>query len=169
MTKLASALTAWAIGSAETGARDCSKPRLSRQGNRKSLEGGHHVDRDAQFESINATVEAFQAAGQPVVSVDTKKKELVGNFKNGAATIGSKGDPLRVKVHDFEDKDLGKVMPYGVYDVTANEGWVSVGITADTAEFAEVMREPDGNRGYPRRSTVQAFSVRSSRPRPNSR
>ena len=77
-----------------------------------------------------------QAAGQPVISVDTKKKELVGNFKNGGSDYRPKGDPCRVNVHDFEDKELGKVVPYGVYDVTANAGFVSVGITSDTAEFA---------------------------------
>ena len=79
---------------------------------------------------------AAQARSQPVVSVDTKKKELVGNFKNGGSDYRPKGDPLRVDVHDFEDKDLGKVVPYGVYDVTANAGFVSVGITSDTAQFA---------------------------------
>jgi hypothetical protein len=77
-----------------------------------------------------------QAAGQPVISVDTKKKELVGNYRNGGTDYRPKGDPKRVKVHDFEDKDLGKVAPYGVYDVAANSGWVSVGVTHDTAEFA---------------------------------
>jgi hypothetical protein len=79
---------------------------------------------------------AAQAKSQPVISVDTKKKELVGNFKNGGSDYRPKGDPLRVNVHDFEDKDLGKVVPYGVYDVTANTSFVSVGITSDTAEFA---------------------------------
>jgi hypothetical protein len=109
---------------------------FSRQFNRKADEGSKHPDRNAQFEHINAKVLAAQAAGQPVVSVDTKKKELVGEFKNGGSDYRPKGDPRRVKVHDFEDKALGKVVPYGVYDVTADEGWVSVGITADTAEFA---------------------------------
>src|SRR5450759_3646223 len=74
--------------------------------------------------------------GQPVISVDTKKKELIGNYKNGGTDYRPKGDPRRVKVHDFEDKELGKVVPYGVYDVGANAGWVSVGITSDTAQFA---------------------------------
>jgi hypothetical protein len=109
---------------------------FSRQFNRKADEGSKHPDRNAQFEHINAKVLAAQAAGQPVVSVDTKKKELVGEFKNGGSDYRPKGGPRRVKVHDFEDKALGKVVPYGVYDVTADEGWVSVGITADTAEFA---------------------------------
>jgi Rhodopirellula transposase DDE domain len=113
-------------------------PRLgySRQSNRKADEGSKHPDRNAQFEHINARAVAAQAAGQPVISVDTKKKELIGNYKNGGSDYRPKGDPRRVKVHDFEDKELGKVVPYGVYDVTANTGWVSVGITSDTAEFA---------------------------------
>src|SRR3972149_66347 len=113
-------------------------PKLgySRQENRKADQGTRHPDRNAQFEHINAKVIAAQAAGQPVISVDTKKKELVGNYKNGGPDYRPKGDPRRVKVHDFEDKELGKVVPYGVYDVTANAGWVSVGVTSDTAQFA---------------------------------
>ena len=109
---------------------------FSRQVNRKADEGSHHPDRNAQFEHINAKVVAAQAKGEPVISVDTKKKELVGNYKNGGSDYRPKGEPLRVNVHDFEDKTLGKVVPYGVYDVAANEAFVSVGITADTAEFA---------------------------------
>ena len=109
---------------------------FSRQVNRKADEGSHHPDRNAQFEYINAEVLAAQAAGQPVISVDTKKKELVGNYRNAGSDWRPKGDPRRVKVHDFEDKKLGKVAPYGVYDITADAGWVSVGITHDTAEFA---------------------------------
>ena len=137
LTKLASALTAMGHRVCpETVRGELLKLGFSRQGNRKADEGSRHPDRDAQFEYINATVMSAQRRGQPVVSVDTKKKELVGNFKNGGTDYRPKGDPLRVKVHDFEDKTLGKVAPYGVYDVTANEGWVSVGITADTAEFA---------------------------------
>ena len=108
----------------------------SRQFNRKTHEGTSHKDRDAQFEHINACITAAQAVGQPVISVDTKKKELVGNFKNGGSDYRPKGDPIRVKVHDFEDKALGKVAPYGIYDIGANAGWVSLGITGDTAEFA---------------------------------
>jgi hypothetical protein len=109
---------------------------FSRQANRKTQEGTSHPDRNAQFEHINAKVFEAQAAGQPVISVDTKKKELIGNFRNGGTDYHPKGDPHRVKVHDFEDKTKGKVVPYGVYDVSANTGWVSVGITHDTAEFA---------------------------------
>ena len=108
----------------------------SRQVNRKTLEGASHPDRNAQFEHINAQVIAAQSAAQPVISVDTKKKELIGNFKNGGTDYRPKGHPLDVNVHDFKDKELGKVVPHGVYDPTTNVGWVSVGITHDTAEFA---------------------------------
>jgi transposase len=108
----------------------------SLQSNRKTKEGGDHPDRNAQFEHINATVRTFQRRGQPVISVDTKKKELVGNFKNGGREWRPKGEPEQVLVHDFMDKRLGKAIPYGVYDVTRNEGWVSVGIDHDTARFA---------------------------------
>ena len=126
---------------------------FSRQFNRKADEGTNHPDRDAQFEHINAKVVAAQAAGEPVISVDTKKKELVGNFKNGGNDYRPKGKPQRVNVHDFADKTLGKVVPYGVYDVAANEAWVSVGITADTAAFAvqsiRTWRERLGDERYP--------------------
>jgi len=113
-----------------------------RQVNRKSLEGGHHVDRNAQFEHINAEVEAFQAAGQPVISVDTKKKELIGPYKNGGSDYREQGCPDEVNVHDFVDKDLGKAIPYGVYDIGANAGCVSVGINHDTAEFGRQRHSP---------------------------
>jgi hypothetical protein len=122
--------------SADTVRKELVKLGFSRQPNRKADEGSKHPDRNAQFEHINAKVVAAQVQGQPVISVDTKKKELVGNYKNGGTDYRPKGDPRRVKVHDFEDKKLGKVVPYGVYDVTANAGFVSVGITSDTAEFA---------------------------------
>src|SRR5271155_465594 len=89
-----------------------------------------------QFEYINVKVKAALAAGQPAISVDTKKKELVGDFKNGGRELRRKGEPEPVRVHDFEIKGLGKVSPYGVYDIAANEGWVNVGIDADTAAFA---------------------------------
>jgi Rhodopirellula transposase DDE domain len=108
----------------------------SLQSNRKTKEGGDHPDRNAQFEHINATVTRFQQRGQPVISVDTKKKELVGEFKNGGREWQPKGEPEKVLVHDFLDKDLGKAIPYGVYDVGENQGWVSVGIDHDTARFA---------------------------------
>lgn len=110
----------------------------SLQGNRKTREGGNHVDRDAQFRHINQRAVAMQAQGQPVVSVDAKKKELVGDFKNNGKEWHPKGKPEEVRVYDFIDKapDKGRVTPYGVYDLTANEGWVSVGTDHDTARFA---------------------------------
>ena len=110
--------------------------KYSCQANRKTREGTNHPDRNAQFEHINATVKAAIAAGEPAISVDTKKKELVGEFKNGGRELRRQGDPEPVRVHDFEIKSLGKVAPYGVYDIAANEGWVNVGIDADTAAFA---------------------------------
>jgi hypothetical protein len=126
---------------------------FSRQGNFKANEGRHHPDRDAQFEHINTEVRAFQAAEQPVISVDTKKKELIGNFKNPGTDWRAKGHPRRVNGHDFADKELGKVVPYGVYDVTDNSGWVSVGITHDTAQFAvnaiRLWLEKMGRARYP--------------------
>lgn len=108
----------------------------SLQGNRKTLEGTAHPDRNAQFEYINAKVKQFQRRGQPVISVDTKKKELVGPYKNNGREWQRKGAPERVDVHDFPDRELGKVIPYGVFDMSRNEGWVSVGIDHDTAQFA---------------------------------
>jgi hypothetical protein len=130
-----------------------TKLEYSRQVNRKTHEGASHPDRNAQFEHINAKVIAAETAGQPVISVDTKKKELIGNYKNSGSDYRPKGSPAHVKVHDFEDKELGKVAPYGVYDVAANEGWVSVGITSDTAEFAaasiRTWLERMGRKRYP--------------------
>jgi hypothetical protein len=110
--------------------------KYSCQANRKTREGTNHPDRNAQFEHINATVKAAIAAGEPAISVDTKKKELVGDFKNGGRELRRQGDPEPVRTHDFEIKSFGKVAPYGVYDIAANEGWVNVGIDADTAAFA---------------------------------
>jgi hypothetical protein len=137
MEKLAAMLTQMGHPiSADTVRKELVKLGFSRQSNRKADEGSKHPDRDAQFEHINSKVLAAQAQQQPVISVDTKKKELIGNFKNGGTDYRPKGNPRRVNVHDFEDKKLGKVVPYGVYDVTANVGFVSVGITSDTAEFA---------------------------------
>jgi Rhodopirellula transposase DDE domain len=108
----------------------------SLQSVRKTREGGQHPDRDAQFQYIAAMVTKFQRQRQPVISVDTKKKELIGDFKNAGREWQPKGQPEKVRVHDFIDDELGKVAPYGVYDVTANVGWVNVGIDHDTAEFA---------------------------------
>jgi hypothetical protein len=108
----------------------------SLQANRKTREGASHADRNAQSEYINTCVERFQARGQPVISVDTKKKELVGDFKNSGREWRPLGEPERVRIHDFQDPTLGKAIPYGVYDLVHNQGWVSVGIDHDTAQFA---------------------------------
>lgn len=108
----------------------------SLQANRKTLEGTSHPDRDAQFEHISNKVKEYQSMEQPVVSVDTKKKELVGDFKNGGRELRPKGQPEKVRVHDFEIPELGKASPYGVYDITCNWGWVNVGVDHDTAAFA---------------------------------
>jgi hypothetical protein len=134
--------------------KELVKLGFSRQSNRKADEGSWHPDRNAQFEYINTQVVAAQAAGDPVISVDTKKKELVGNFRNPGSDYRPKGNPQRVNVHDFEDKQLGKVVPYGVYDLTANVGFVSVGVTSDTAEFAvhsiRCWLERMGRQRYPK-------------------
>jgi hypothetical protein len=106
------------------------------QANSKTREGGKHPDRDAQFAHINKTVKAALVVGEPAISVDTKKKELVGDFKNNGRELRPKGQPEPVRVHDFKIPELGKVAPYGVYDIAANHGWVSVGVDADTAAFA---------------------------------
>lgn len=108
----------------------------SLQGNRKILEGESHPDRGAQFEYLHGQVKAFQEAGQPVISVDTKKKELVGRYKNGGREWQPEGEPEPVETHDFPSTGSGKVAPYGVYDPTRNEGWVNVGTDHDTAAFA---------------------------------
>lgn len=108
----------------------------SLQANRKTVEGKQHPDRDAQFAHIAARVKAYRRSGQPAISVDTKKKEPLGNTKNPGKTYRKKGKPRNVKTHDFPDRSLGKAVPYGVYDITHNEAGVSVGISHDTAEFA---------------------------------
>ena len=134
--KLATALRALNHAvSANTVGKMLTTLGYSRQVNRKTKEGSHHPDRDAQFQHINAR-SRVQAAGQPVISVDTKKKELIGEYKNGGSDYRAAGCPDEVKVHDFVDKELGKVAPYGIYDLATNTGWVSVGIDHDTAEFA---------------------------------
>jgi len=122
----------------------------SLQANRKTVEGTEHPDRNAQFEHINRQVGLFLQAGDPVISVDTKKKELVGNFKNGGREWRPQGDPEKVLVHDFVIPELGRAIPYGVYDVGQNSGWVSVGIDHDTASFAvETIRRWWQNMGRP--------------------
>jgi hypothetical protein len=109
---------------------------FSLQANSKTREGASHPDRNAQFEHINAHVAAFQAAGEPAISVDTKKKELVGDFKNGGRELRPKGRPEPVRVHDFVIPELGKAVPYGIYDIADNVGWVNLGISHDTAVFS---------------------------------
>lgn len=104
--------------------------------NRKTKEGDSHPDRDAQFQHIHDQVQDFQTRGQPVISVDTKKKEIIGEYKNNGQEWQPKKQPVEVNTHDFPDPELGKVVPYGVYDLAANQGWVNVGINHDTAEFA---------------------------------
>ena len=125
----------------QTVARLLQEMDYSLQVNRKTREGTTHPDRNAQFEHIAKQVRAFQRRGQPVVSVDTKKKELIGDFRNGGQEWQPQGQPEEVRCKDFKDKELGKVAPYGIYDLTANAGWVSVGIDHDTAQFAtETLR-----------------------------
>jgi len=122
--------------SPRTVARLLKTAGFSLQANRKTTEGKQHPDRNAQFEYINEQVTTFHRQRQPVISVDTKKKELVGDFRNGGVEWHPQGEPEKVRVHDFKDPKLGKAIPYGVYDLASNEGWVSVGITKDTARFA---------------------------------
>ena len=130
----------------------------SLQANRKTREGKNHPDRNAQFEHINEQVQRGQKRGLPVVSIDTKKKELVGDFKNGGQEWRPEGDPQPTRVHDFKDKELGKAIPHGVYDMTNNQGWVSVGINHDTAHFAansiRQWWERMGQRRFPRASEL---------------
>lgn len=125
----------------------------SLQSNKKTEEGGNHPDRDKQFNHINDKAKSFQEKNQPIISVDTKKKENLGNLKNNGKEYSKKGKPVEVKVYDFIDKNLGKVAPYGVYDVVKNKGWVNVGIDHDTAEFAvESIRywwKEMGSHSYP--------------------
>ena len=135
--KLAAALRALNHAvSANTVAKMLTALGYSRQTNRKTKEGSRHPDRDGQFQHINRQALALQADGQPVISVDTKKKELIGEYKNGGGDYRPMGCPDKVKAHDFVDKELGKVAPYGIYDLATNAGWVSVGIDHDTSAFA---------------------------------
>jgi hypothetical protein len=119
-----------------TVAEELHLQKYSLKGNRKTQEGASHPDRNAQFLHIHETASAVQKRGDPVISIDTKKKELIGNYKNGGQEWAPKGAPRKVKVHDFLDKQLGKAIPYGVYDIAKNTGFVSVGIDKDTGEFA---------------------------------
>ena len=136
--------------------------KFSLQGNRKTREGESHPDRNAQFNHLNESVRAALAAGEPVISVDTKKKELVGDFKNAGRDWRPQGNPEKVRVHDFLIKELGRAVPYGVYDLASNAGWVSVGMSCDTAAFAvQTIRrwwQEIGRLRYPRatRLTITA-------------
>ncbi len=135
--KLAAELTAQGHRiSADTVADLLREEGFSLQSNVKTLEGKQNPDRDAQFRYLNEQVKDHQAAGQPVISVDTKKKELVGQYANAGREWRPGGDPVKVDTHDFPDKPLGKAVPYGIYDLTANTGWVNVGTDHDTAAFA---------------------------------
>jgi Rhodopirellula transposase DDE domain len=137
LRRLASELTALGHRISHTVVGELLKQqKFSLQANRKTREGDSHEDRDAQFAYINTAVGAALAEGQPVISVDTKKKELVGDFKNGGREWRPKGKPEEVRVHDFLIKELGRAVPYGIYDLANNTGWVSVGINHDTAAFA---------------------------------
>ena len=134
--------------------------KYSCQANRKTREGSNHPDRDAQFQHINMTVKAAIAAGEPAISVDTKKKELVGDFKNNGRELRRHGDPETVRVHDFKIPELGRVAPYGVYDIAANHGWVSVGIDADTGAFAvESIRRWWYKLGKPRYPNASCLTI----------
>lgn len=146
--------------SARTVGRLLNESGYSLQSNRKTLEGGSNPDRNAQFEFINARVLTFQRRGQPVVSVDTKKKELIGDFKNNGEEWQPEGQPEEVRAKDFLDKQLGKAIPYGVYDQTLNKGWVSVGIDHDTAEFAtETIRRWWNEMGLPTYRTAKELLI----------
>jgi hypothetical protein len=137
-----------------TVAKELKEQEFSLQANRKTREGESHPDRNAQFAYINEQVLRFQRRGQPAVSVDTKKKELVGDFKNAGREWRRRGKPEAVRVHDFPDPKINKAIPYGVYDLTRNEGWVSVGIDHDTARFAAASIKrwwrKMGKKRYPR-------------------
>ncbi len=122
--------------SADSVGRLLKRLGYSLQAPSKQKEGARHPDRDGQFRYLNKMAETFLADGQPAISVDTKKKELVGEFANGGREWHPKGEPTEVNVHDFVDKQLGRAVPYGIYDLANDEGWVSVGDSADTAEFA---------------------------------
>jgi transposase len=154
-------------------ARLLKEADYSLQANRKTVEGKQHPDRNAQFEHIHRRVKAQQRAGQPAISVDTKKKENIGNYRNPGRTWRPKGKPVEVQTHDFPDKQKGKAVPYGVYDIGHNEAWVNVGISHDTAEFAVASIRQWwrrlGRRRYPRgrlkRILVIADSGGSNSPR----
>ena len=156
-----------------TVARMLHKMGYSLQANRKTKEGDDDPDRDAQFEHINKRVRSFQRRGQPVISVDAKHRELVGDFKQSGREWQPEGSPERVRTHDFRDKELGIAIPYGIYDLTQNNGWVNVGIDRNTAEFAiESIRRwwrSMGCKSYPQAKelliTADAGGSNGTRPR----
>jgi hypothetical protein len=170
--KLAAALTLMGHRVADrTVLRLLKAKGYSLQANKKTREGVQHPDRDLQFAHINQTVISAIAAGQPVISIDAKKRELIGDFKAVGREFAPTGQPVEVRGHDFKDKDLGHAIPYGVYDLAADEGWVRVGITSDTASFAvnSIISwwEHLGNTRYPKATTltVTADSGGSNNPR----
>ena len=163
LSQLASALVAMGHKIGRSAVGDLlHREKFSLQANRKTSEGDAHPDRDAQFKHLNESVRAALAEGEPVISVDTKKKELVGDFKNAGRTWRPRGEPEEVRVHDFVIQELGRAAPYGVYDLAANAGWVGVGMNNDTAAFAvQTIRrwwQETGQRRYPRatRLTITA-------------
>ena len=159
--ELAQALTAQGHAlSPRTVGRLLNAAGYSLQGNRKTKEGADHPDRNAQFEHINATVSAALADEQPVISVDTKKKELIGPFRNAGREWLPQGEPEQVRVHDFIDAELGRANPYGVYDIGADEGWVSVGTDHDTAAFAvQTIRRWWYTMGRPRYPKARELTI----------
>jgi hypothetical protein len=170
--KLAAALTEMGHQVADrTVLRLLKAKGYSLQANKKTREGAQHPDRDLQFAHINQTVTKAIADGEPVISIDAKKRELIGDFKAVGREIQPKGEPVEVRGHDFKDKELGHAIPYGVYDLAANEGWVSVGITSDTASFAvnSIISwwEHLGHARYPKAKTltITADSGGSNNPR----
>jgi hypothetical protein len=153
--------------SAQTVAILLSEQGYSLQANRKTTEGRSHPDRNAQFEHINALAKTFARQGLPVISVDTKKKELVGDYKNAGREWHPAGMPEAVQMHDFPDPEVPKAIPYGVYDINANEGWVSVGIDHDTPDFAaaavRAWWKHMGARRYPEATDLLIAAARCSR------
>ena len=132
----------------------------SLQGNRKTREGSRHPDRDAQFQYLDACMKEHMAEQSPVISVDTKKKELVGDFKNGGRELRPKASPEEVRVHDFIDPELGRAVPYGIYDIADNKGWVSVGVDHDTAAFAvNTIRTWWSTMGQPRYPAAKRLMI----------
>ncbi len=161
LSQLASALVAMGHKIGRSAVSDLlHQEKFSLQANRKTREGESHPDRDAQFAHLNASVRDALAAGEPVISVDTKKKELVGDFKNAGRTWRPSGEPEEVRVHDFLIEELGRAAPYGVYDLAANAGWVGVGMNNDTAAFAvQTIRRWWREVGQPRYPSATRLTI----------